>query len=280
MDATRLVAVIICCWLFKRISGSSIHQECYRTPSQIDENLNSTTVDLKSKQLQEVPPGNYFVIGAYLGYNLIEKLPACAFFRNSYQQLQNLELGHNRISYIHPEAFKATYYLKEVDLSYNNITILDPNTFKYNYQLEKIDVAFNQVTFEEKKPFLRSSSLKKLILTKNEIDHVYDITFSKLPNLESLLLNNNEMLSDLSRRCFAHLEHLQYLSLAGTQVFNLGTTMFHTNLPKLVDISATNLAQKFSPPLSNIKKQQLVKLMTTEEEFSGDGDYSEIFDGD
>lgn len=246
----------------------------------MDEALNSTTIDLKSEQLQEVPPGNYSVTDAYLGYNVIEQLPACVFFRNSYKQLQTLELGHNRISYIHPEAFKATYYLKEVDLSYNNITTLDPNTFKHNHQLEKIDVAFNQLTFDQEKPFLKSASLKKLILSRNEIVHVYDKTFAKLPNLESLLLDNNEMLSDLSERCFAHLGHLQYLSLAGTQVFNLGTNMFHTNLPKLVDISATNLAQKFTPPLSNIKRQQLVKLMNTEEEFSGDDDYTEIFDGD
>lgn len=233
-----------------------------------------------SEQLQEVPPGNYSVTDAYLGYNVIEELPACVFFRNSYKQLQNLELGHNRISYIHPEAFKATYYLKEVDLSYNNITTLDPNTFKHNHQLEKIDVAFNQVTFDQEKPFLRSYSLKKLILSRNEIVHVYDITFAKLPNLESLLLDNNQMLYDLSKKCFAHLGHLQYLSLAGTQVFNLGTNMFHTNLPKLVDVNATDLAQKFSPPLSKIKRQQLVMLMNTDEEFSGDDDYREIFDGD
>ncbi|XP_030756799.1 leucine-rich repeat-containing protein 15-like [Sitophilus oryzae] len=215
-----------------------------------------------SEDLQDVPFGGYHVVSLNVAYNNITYLSSYIFFLNKYKNLNLIELGHNKMSEIHVDAFREMRSLECVDLSSNNLTELEANTFRHNTRLHKLDVTSNQLSFDPEKPFLRSYSLEVLVMSQNHITHIFDITFARIQNLRQLLLDDNPIYY-MSRNCFAYSTRLQYISLARSGVHTIGEDMFRTP-PRLVDLSGTPLAQKFNPPLTRVRSTQLIKLINIE----------------
>ncbi|XP_066250632.1 relaxin receptor 2-like [Euwallacea similis] len=247
MDVTRLALVLM-------VAGCSAVQR-----SQANNEENTSAVQMS---LEQVPEGSFSVGGLNLAYNRLGELPAHVFFRNHYRRVHTIELPHNRISQVHPTAFRGIFQLRTLDLSYNNLTSLDPHTFKHNHLLQNLDLAYNNLILDPEKPLVRSRSLESLQLSHNRIIHVYDINFAFMPNLQILHLDHNPLYY-LSSKCFKRAESLQFISLAETSVHTLTSSMFGT-LPRLTDLSETLLAQKFEPHLRKVRSKQLLQLMNLE----------------
>ncbi|KAL1517736.1 hypothetical protein ABEB36_001467 [Hypothenemus hampei] len=251
MDVTRLTTFIICWYFLKRTVDALTLEE--------SEEEEPTDLTLMGYNMKEIPFGTHSLISSNFAYNRIQNLVAYELYRKYYKNLEILILGHNLLSSIHLDTFREIRQLKRLDLSFNNLTSLEPNTFRYNTRLEKLDLTFNNISFDQERPFLKSLSIKTLLLSHNEITHVFDISFAKIPNLEMLLLDGNPLFY-VSKRCFAYLHRLEYVNLAHTNVYRLVGSMF-TVVPRLVDLTETNLAKKFEPPLRKVRSNQLIMLI-------------------
>ncbi|XP_066154966.1 leucine-rich repeat transmembrane neuronal protein 3-like [Euwallacea fornicatus] len=247
MDVTRLALVLMAV-------GCSATQR-----SQTNNEENTFAVQMS---LEQVPEGRPSVGGLNLAYNRLKELPAHVFVRNHYRRAHTIQLSHNRISQVHPAAFRGIFHLRTLDLSYNNLTSLDSHTFKHNHALRNLDLAYNNLVLDPERPLVRSPSLESLQLSRNRIIHVYDINFAFVPNLQVLHLDHNPLYY-LSSKCFKRAEGLQFISLAETSVHTLTSSMFGT-LPRLVDLTGTLLAQKFEPRLRKVRSRQLLQLMNLE----------------
>jgi Leucine-rich repeat (LRR) protein len=82
--------------------------------------------------------------------------------------LEKLNLSHNKISTLRPDAFKRATNLETVDLSNNFIENLDASTFLDNTKLSSLDLSSNQIKSLNSQMFQTLSNLKLLDLTDND----------------------------------------------------------------------------------------------------------------
>ncbi|XP_044765348.1 P-granule-associated novel protein 1-like [Coccinella septempunctata] len=227
------------------------------------EQTNNEEVSWSGRQLTDIPRGSLTIKQLDLAYNNILVLPPNVFQNKSYRDLAVLDLHENSLFNVSASAFKGMKKLRSVDFSYNNIEDLDTYTFEQSRKLEKLDLTSNRITFTKSKVFLVSSTMKTLVLTKNNIDELYELTFVGLKHLTNLILDENT-LNKIHPNSFKPLPDLQFLSLSNTRVMHLGASMF-TQIPRVMNIESTPLANTFNPPLTRIKKDQVTNLLRAEE---------------
>lgn len=220
------------------------------------------------RNLKTIPPGELGTLTINYGFNNIKHLPAYIFFTTGYRHLLKIELHHNQITNISRNAFKDLRNLQILDLSENNVTTLDTNTLKSNTMLQKVDLTSNRISFEPMRPFLNCKSLETLILTDNKIGEIFEITFYKLPKLRHLILDKN-LVFFIEVESFSPMRNLQFLSLAHTTIDKLSLNMFRNNetLPRILDVTDTPLANRFSPPLRKVKYDSVWKLVNIDNLF-------------
>lgn len=209
--------------------------------------------------LEKIPGGTPDVQVLNVAYNRISTLPDFVFYNNSYRGLKDLMVHENKITTVGAYAFRGLRLLKTVDMSDNNISTIDPYTFKTNTRLQRLMLVRNVIAFDRLQTFLISHSLETLVLSRNRITQIHELTFMGLPNLKNLVLNDNS-LSHVAPNSFKSLSRLHYLSLANTGVYRLSESMFG-QLPRMVNLEGTPLANRFDPPLEKIGEQGLENLI-------------------
>lgn len=216
--------------------------------------------------LTSIPQGSASIRMVNFGFNKITDLPPFVFAYKGFVDLQTIHLRRNQITTVSKRAFKDLKQLKDLYLQENNVTGLELNTFKSNFKLRKLDLSGNRIRFRNR-PFLYSNSLETLILSDNRIDQIFEVTFNKLPNLRYLVMNSNVLFS-IPDGSFVPIKKLEYLALAHTGVYKLSEEMFKNgSYPKIIDLTDSPLASMFNPPLTKVKNEGVIDLISIDKYF-------------
>ena len=112
--------------------------------------------------------------------------------------LKFLDLSHNRIENINPNAFRNLKSLQRLNISHNYLSKSASFAhtfsvlFKHNRQLIVIDLSFNNLTYVPEATFSNNNQLQELYLSGNSISHItFDI--SHLSHLTVLDLRFNSI---------------------------------------------------------------------------------------
>jgi Leucine-rich repeat (LRR) protein len=165
--------------------------------------------------------------------NTLKDLPGMRYLHVTNSKLQRLEVGvlehlpflvlanftGNKISWIHPRAFRYMEQMQELvladneirdaamvgqaakviktiqklDLSNNRIEKLRDGSFLDIISLQEMSLADNRLTLMQRSAFHRLPRLKKINLSNNQIRNFHSEAFSDTPMVEELLLRNNRI---------------------------------------------------------------------------------------
>lgn len=104
-----------------------------------------------------------------------------------------VNLQHNAISELDPNAFTGLTKLMRLDLSYNNIARLGEDVFKPLISIEELRLEFNRIQVIDAKLFVHNAPLRLLYLSNNSIEIIEPKAFDSLTQLESLEMDNNPL---------------------------------------------------------------------------------------
>ncbi len=158
-----------------------------------------------------------------LRFKHISQLPGGAF--SHLQHCTDLDLSHNRVSYIDTEAFTGLSSLQRLDLRNNEISSLPPGVFSPLKQCTALNVSSNMITAIEDDTFAQQSLLVELDLSLNYIRVLGPHSFRGLVMLKVLYLQENDI-SFLPRGVFTGLTQLNTLHLDSNQISSLDNNTF------------------------------------------------------
>ena len=167
---------------------------------------------------------------------------------NAFSVLLGLEesrllLSRNRISQIHPDAFKDLSNLTSLDLESNDITELHYELFKGLVSLQWLLLNANKITQLHPHGFKDLSSLRYLFLATNDIEELPPLRFEGLYSLWLLILSDNNI-ANLTLECFKGPDYLVTLTLTDNNLDSLQPQQF-ADLPYLyhLDLGSNNISQ-------------------------------------
>ncbi|XP_074593461.1 uncharacterized protein LOC141849150 [Brevipalpus obovatus] len=108
-----------------------------------------------------------------------------------YQEIQYLDLSHNRISKIDDHSFLKSKKLKTLLLRGNQLTQLTTSTFTGLDSLESLYLSHNSLATIRNPIFSALKNLLTLDLTDNRLSYLSPDAFQGLTQLQTLLLRNN-----------------------------------------------------------------------------------------
>ncbi|XP_045456023.1 protein toll-like [Melitaea cinxia] len=170
-------------------------------------NGNKVVLKLSNKTFSNLPSLNWLL----LVNSFIENIPAELFRNNtnlkilSLQEnnikyipnnifkglkLTDLDLSHNKISYLNSDVFSEQTSMTKLKLSYNELKSLPGELFSNMNSLEKLDLGHNSIGFLNKSTFAGLNNLVELSLTENRIEHLNEEIFAPRLPLEGSLLSN------------------------------------------------------------------------------------------
>ncbi|XP_066285950.1 leucine-rich repeat-containing protein 15-like isoform X1 [Branchiostoma lanceolatum] len=165
----------------------------------------------------DIPRGTTYL---QLQHNRIHSLGPQPFENSLLKSLKKLDLSHNELVSVHPDAFRVHGAPLEVlDLSNNNLSSLLPFTFDKLYKLEQLYLQGNNLPIIASNAFTGLRSLQTLDLQHNQISVIERDSFQLLPTLVDLSFQNNQ-LAYLHDRTFEGLTSLQTLDLSKNRIHN------------------------------------------------------------
>jgi Leucine-rich repeat (LRR) protein len=119
--------------------------------------------------------------------NHIVHIPALTFVNNT--DLEELELGMNRIETLHPLSLEGTS-LEYIDLAMNRINVFDPTWFEaVNDTLHSLDLLSNGISRLSEDAFRTVRNLETLVLSSNPLTNIPGNAFLALDSLKNLQLS-------------------------------------------------------------------------------------------
>ena len=112
--------------------------------------------------------------------------------------LEYINLSHNHINTINPDAFRDLTTLLTIDLSFNNLNEMThledtfQKLFRWNENLTSIDLSSNGLSYLPDKSFLSNANLVEIRLSQNSFTQL-SLDVSKLHKLELLDLRYNDI---------------------------------------------------------------------------------------
>ncbi|XP_027255149.1 toll-like receptor 12 [Cricetulus griseus] len=206
------------------------------------ETLNLDQTRLEASRVRALGLQKLNVLSAKL--TAMAELPAEAV---AHFELQELNVGNNKIGYISQEALASFHSLKTLHLQSTGLTKLPPGFLAAMPRLQRLNLAGNQL--QSKTLCMNEtgdvSGLMTLDLAGNGLSTLPPDTFSCLPHLRELLLQDNQLLS-LERQLFQGLQQLETLNLDKNPLLNLGKNWLAA-LPALTTLSLLDTQLSLSP---------------------------------
>ncbi|KGL75279.1 Nyctalopin, partial [Tinamus guttatus] len=133
----------------------------------------------------------------------------------------SLNLSHNYLRVLSPNAFGNLTSLHRLWLDGNSLTFLAPGTFLALGQLRELHLGGNtRLTSLHPNAFRGLRNLTSLDLSRCNIFEIHPLLFSHLPSLENLDLASNNM--RYVPQAFGNLSNLAALSLEGNHIEAVG----------------------------------------------------------
>ncbi|XP_030572239.1 insulin-like growth factor-binding protein complex acid labile subunit [Drosophila novamexicana] len=124
-----------------------------------------------------------------LSGNAITELSERSFSYAS--ELEFLFLNDNKLSRLHPDAFKGLRELRHLDLSGNQIEELPERLFEDLAALHQLTIAENRLRFISNELLAQNSRLQTIILQGNQLSQLGEYAFSSAPHLLVLDVSHN-----------------------------------------------------------------------------------------
>lgn len=173
------------------------------------------------------------VIAAFNFYNDLEYLDLThnklvALETNSFEvqvNLQVLKLSRNQISHVVNNTFAGLRNLKVLHLDENILETLPDRVFVYLKNIEELDLTLNRISSIAPEAFFGLGSLRTLRLRDNKLTHVPTTSWTPLRNLFHLNLGSN-IFRNIPGDVFGPLAALQELVLDSCSVRDVATDAF------------------------------------------------------
>lgn len=131
--------------------------------------------------------------------------------------LENLDLGGNKLQKINISTFKGLGNLKKLWLDENQVVKIEENAFVHLTQLQVLSFSNNKLSRIEANMFHGLHNLVGLILSGNLITDIDLNAFLGLTNLRLLMLNDNPQLNRFNRKCFEPLTSIGVIVLSNSK---------------------------------------------------------------
>ncbi|CAH1781886.1 unnamed protein product [Owenia fusiformis] len=172
-----------------------------------------------------------------LSDNKIKALPDQTF--KSLTMLGTLNLTHNDLETISPNAFGAPGKIIKLMLSGNKFKSVMSNTFKDFTGLTDLYLDLNKIEFCQTDAFKGANRLNTLYLDNNVIKEINNSDiWTGLGSLKTLRLNNNQI-NALQDKTFIKLKSVEKLRLDFNRIATISTLAFE-GLNKLANLSLSN----------------------------------------
>lgn len=157
-----------------------------------------------------------------LNDNALEVFPSglCDTLEN----LNEINLQRNNISFVTNQTFAFNNKLKVVNLAENNIFGIETTAFS-SENIEYLNLAHNKIQTIN---FTIPTRTKTLDLQHNNISHINDNSFVNTSNIEELYLNNNA-LKIIPPKLFKSLNNVKYINLQQNNLSMLPDELFTSN---------------------------------------------------
>ena len=194
---------------------------------------NNLIKDLKSP-LQQMP----HLVQIDASFNQIESISEC-FGNIKLDSLKQLTLSNNMIKRVSNECLKHFENLTYLNLNHNVIEEIRSHAFAGNTILEHLKLGYNRLSKTlNAQIFMNLRNLKRLDLKMNNFDKVDDICFADLESLEDLNMAGNQLRS-LDFEFLFRNRNLIYLNLSSNGIRNVCDSFFR-NLFHLVVLNLSD----------------------------------------
>ncbi|BES90418.1 LRR_TYP [Nesidiocoris tenuis] len=197
-----------------------------------------------------------------LSFNLLSEFNG---FSNC-ENLAELNISYNRISFVSDIFFVNTFNLKSLDISHNSIERLLPSTLKNAVKLEHLDLSSNSIREVPDILFKNLQSLKFFNFSDNPINELPALGFQNCQSLHTLILDNTGLrripesllygLDELSRfsakdnkymvaiaeNTFMYSTNIEYLDLRSNSLSILPKSLSLLKRPKIILLSGNPIS--------------------------------------
>eukprot|EP00095_Tigriopus_kingsejongensis_P011359 maker-scaffold444_size168727-snap-gene-0.34 protein:Tk11359 transcript:maker-scaffold444_size168727-snap-gene-0.34-mRNA-1 annotation:"Chaoptin" len=184
------------------------------------------TIDLAENAINEVHREsfkNIYLTKINLSHNALESLPEGAF--RGCENMTFLDLSHNQIRGIHPDAFDESSYTGELFLQFNSLTSLADVPMKNQKGIRILNVSHNTLEDIPKKTFPKLFELHTIDFSHNNISEIGRSVFSPLFSLRYLTFRHNK-LKTLESSTFGKLPSLLEIDLSHNELDNVRRSVF------------------------------------------------------
>ena len=166
---------------------------------------------------------------------------------------------NSSLSRVSRNNFEGLKQLKFLNLSHNNILHIEPDAFDDLEMLESLDLSDNNMEFIEENLLYKLKSLKKLNLSGNKLHYLHPKTFKHLENLENLTLDGN-LLSIIEPFMFRQNRKLQNIDLSNNKIESLSSKFVdHLKELKSINLKGNNCIDDVYEPTTFDKLKKDIK---------------------
>jgi Leucine-rich repeat (LRR) protein len=189
------------------------------------------------------------------------KLTSRIFVNAGLKRVSSITIVNSTLKQIDVNAFHGLYNLNQLNLGGNRLGLLEPDMFANNTHLEKLSLSQNPLENMqvEQSPynryFLYIPSLQELDLSGCSLFHLLPTMFNNLTTLTYVNLASNGI-SDIPRQTLAPLVDLDELDLSDNRLSHLSSDMFEKN----TELGSLNMKNNTLSTLTGVTIESLQRL--------------------
>lgn len=255
LSTKRCVSCICCCSIIAVIIIAALYgmNEATRNKKPIDKTIIPTYMidallehdkNRTSNPKYHLPKGDFTnIISLNLDSQLVHLQPIPAKWFAPFEDLKEVSLRRNDISYLEPELFHSNTKLEEISLEHNRIESFDENFFIHKYEVTILRLDFNRIKELQTELFYSMVKLRILSLSNNLLTTINPEQFDMNMALKSLSLANNK-LEKLNFEVFSDLRLLEEVDIQGNELISMEDVTGNSDMTIIEKIEAESSLSK------------------------------------
>lgn len=199
---------------------------------------NLESLDLSGNVLRAVEAGTLSFMEKLLHLDLSSNKISFIQSLTGLDNLESLNLGHNRLSLINLTTFDGLQNLKTLDLSFNSLTTLSGEPFQNLWYLETWDISHNKLTGLDVE--MGFEHLKTIVFTHNQLKRANFV--KTLPRVQHIDISFNQI-DALYVDTFSKGQIVKKFNVSNNGLSHVDPLTFHPSGLKVLDLSHNKLQQ-------------------------------------
>ena len=184
------------------------------------------SLNVSHNRLSRLPAGSLSPRLVYVDFSHNQaSSPIAADMFNGLIKVNEIHLGHNKLTSLPLQIFGSCRELKYLDLSHNDISFVEELMFANAVSLEEIDLSYNQLT-DIGRVFKDLEHLKVLNLARNKLTSIIPYQFP--PKIHHIDLSNN-LISSIQDRSFSYLLNIRTVDLSANKLSRINVKGVETS---------------------------------------------------